>query len=698
MRGVRTLAVAAAAIAAACAWTTTATAAPATPLTAEALWKLSRVGDPSLAPDGRTAVFSVTTFDVTTDKPSADLWLADVTAAGPSAPKRLTTDPASESEATFSPDGKTIAFVAKRAGDSAAQIYLLPVSGGEARRLTDVPTGASRIQWMPDGSGVAFVTAIWADLADWDAQAKRLKEREGSKMSAKVWTKSPISAWDSYLDDRVWHVYVAPVDGSAVRAVTRTSGIAPHVRAQGGDPFDISPDGKEFAVVSNSDKTGVSSNLDVYLVPAAGGSARNVTQANLADDSDPLFAPDGKRLAFLQQRIRGFYADTSRLMILDRASGRVTGLTETFDRSVGGLAWRSDGQALYGAFADGETRRVFRFDVRGGAPTPLTKASDFGGLETTGSTLIGLRQSFDAPSELVRIDTRSGAVTQLTALNAPVLGATARGKVESVTYKGANGADIQMWVIYPPGFDPAKKYPLMLLLHGGPHSGITDAWTYRWNAHVFAGWGYVVAWHNFHGSSGFGQAFTDSITANWMDKPYEDTIKAADWFAAKPWIDKDRMVAAGASYGGYLANVLLGKPHPFKALVSHAGVFNHYTQLASDAWVNESRYPEYWEQGARAEFERTSPHLYVANFKTPTLVIHGQTDLRVPVNNSIEMFQTLQKLGVPSKLVYFPDENHWISKPQNSIFWYGQVRDWVTTYAPPGPRDAGASGVAAAGK
>lgn len=674
-----------------------AAAAPAAaPLSAETLWKMSRVGEPSLSPDGRSAVFGVTTFDVATDKSSVDLWLAD--ASGGGEPRRLTTDPASESEATFSPDGKTIAFVAKRAGDTAAQIYLLPVGGGEARRLTEVPTGASRIQWMPDGSGVAFVTAIWADLADWDAQAKRLKEREGSKMSAKVWTKSPISAWDSYLDDRVWHVYVAPIDGGAVRAVTRESGVAPHVRAQGGDPFDISPDGKEFAVVVNSDKTGVATNLDVYLVPAAGGAARNLTPANLADDSDPLYAPDGKRLAFLQQRIRGFYADTSRLMILDRASGRVTGLSETFDRSVGGLVWRSDGQALYGAFADGETRRVFRFDVRGGAPTALTKSSDFGGLDTAGSTLIGLRQSFDAPSEVVRIDTRSGAVTQLTKFNAPVLETAARGKVESVTYEGADGADIQMWVIYPPGFDPSKKYPLMLLLHGGPHNGITDAWTYRWNAHVFAGWGYVVAWHNFHGSSGFGQAFTDSITANWMDKPYEDTIKAADWFAAKPWIDRDRMVAAGASYGGYLANVLLGKPHPFKALVSHAGVFNHYTQLASDAWANESRYPEYWEPNARAEFERTSPHLYAANFKTPTLIIHGQTDLRVPVNNSIEMFQTLQKLGVPSKLVYFPDENHWISKPQNSIFWYGQVRDWVTTYAPPGPRDAGGAGVAATGK
>ena len=689
MRGLRMWAAAASAAALAIG----AQAAPA-PLTAEAIWKMSRVGEPSLSPDGRTAVFAVTTYDLATDKPSADLWAVDV-AGG--APRRLTTDPASESDPNYSPDGKTIAFVAKRAGDSAAQIYLLPVGGGEARRLTEVPTGVSRIQWMPDGSGIAFVTSIWADLADWDAQAKRLKEREASKVSAKVWSKSPISSFDTYLDDRVAHIYIAPVGGGAPKAVTRGSGIVPHARGQGGDPFDIAPDGKEFAVVANSDTSGVRSNLDVYLVPAAGGAARNVTAANGADDTEPLYSPDGKRLAFQQQRIRGFNGDTARLMMLDRASGRVAGLTENFDRSVSGLVWRDDGQALFATINDRETRRVFRIDVRGGAPVPLTQASDFNGLDAAGSTLVGTRQSFSAPAELVRIDARSGAVTPLTAFNAPILDASALGKVESVTYKGANDADIQMWVIYPPGFDPSKKYPLMLLLHGGPHSGITDSWTYRWNAQVFAGWGYVVAWHNFHGSSGFGQKFTDSITANWLDLPYEDTIKAADWFAAKPWIDRERMVAAGASYGGYLANVLLGKPHPFKALVSHAGVFNHYTQLASDAWANEARYPEYWEPGARAEFERTSPHLYVDKFATPTLITHGQTDLRVPVNNSIEMFQTMQKLGVPSKLIYFPDENHWILKPQNSIFWYGAVRDWIETYAPPGPRAPAAPAVAASG-
>jgi dipeptidyl aminopeptidase/acylaminoacyl peptidase len=284
----------------------------------------------------------------------------------------------------------------------------------------------------------------------------------------------------------------------------------------------------------------------------------------------------------------------------------------------------------------------------------------------------------------VRIDPQSGRASELTTGNDAALAGFTKGKVESVTYKGANDADIQMWVIYPPGFDPTKKYPVFLLLHGGPHNGITDAWTWRWNAHVFANWGYVVAWHNFHGSSGFGQDFTDSINPDQLTLPYTDTIKAADWFKAQPWVDADRMVAGGGSYGGYLASVLLGREHPFKALVAHAAVFNSFTQIGSDGGGQKARHYEFWEDPAA--FAARSPHTAAANFKTPTLVIHGQLDYRVPVNHGIELFNILQKRGVDSRLVYYPDENHWILKPQNSIHWYGEVRTWVERYAPPGPR------------
>ena len=274
--------------------------------------------------------------------------------------------------------------------------------------------------------------------------------------------------------------------------------------------------------------------------------------------------------------------------------------------------------------------------------------------------------------------------TKLFTANDTALAGFDFGKVESVTYKGANNADIQMWVVYPPGFDPTKKYPTFLLLHGGPHNAITDAWTFRWNAHVFAGWGYVVAWHNFHGSSGFGQAFTDSINPDWASLPYQDTIKAAEWLKAQPWADPDRMVAGGASYGGYLASVLLGRDHPFKALIAHAAVYNSFTQVASDGGAQVARHYEYWEDPAA--FAARSPHTHADKFKTPTLVIHGQLDYRVPVTHGIELFNILQRRGVPSRLVYYPDENHWILKAQNSIHWYGEVRAWVERWAPPGAR------------
>ncbi len=253
-----------------------------------------------------------------------------------------------------------------------------------------------------------------------------------------------------------------------------------------------------------------------------------------------------------------------------------------------------------------------------------------------------------------------------------------------MTYRGAGGDDIQMWVVYPPGFDPARKYPLYLLLHGGPHNGVADAWTFRWNAQVFAGWGYVVAWHNFHGSSGFGQAFTDSINPDHITKPYQDTIAAADWFAAKPWIDRDRLTAGGGSYGGFLAATLNGKPHPFKALVAHAAVYSEYAQYGADYGAGKRRFFEAWERPE--EFARYSPNTYAANFSTPTLVVVGELDQRVPLNNGIEYFNTLQNRGVESRLIYFPDENHWVLKRQNSIYWYKEVRDWLEHYAPAGAR------------
>jgi dipeptidyl aminopeptidase/acylaminoacyl peptidase len=651
-------------------------------LTAEKMWALKRLGDPAITPDGVTAVVPLTTYDIKENKGLTDLWLIPV--AGGAA-RQLTADKASDTQPTVSPDGKWIAFVSKRGDDSETQIYVIAVDGGEARRLTNVPTGAMAPKWFPDNSRVAFVSEVWPDLVRWEDQGARKKERADSKMTARVWTKAPISYFDHFLDDREPHLFSIAIDGGEPAAITRTSGYHLSKQEYDASSYDISPDGLEVAFSAEMDPSGVDSNFDLILLETCGCKPpRDITPANKADDDSPRYSPDGRRVAFTQKRVQRFYADRARLMIFERATGKTVGVTENWDRSVDGLLWERDSRTLLGAIDDAGTRRVYRFWLDGRVPAAVTKAASFGSLALSGNgkALVGIRQSFTEPPTLVAIVPRTGSATKLSTFNDVALAGIDQGKVESVVYKGAKDVDIQMWVIYPPGFDATKKYPAMMLLHGGPHNGITDAVQWRWNAEVFASWGYVVTWHNFHGSSGFGPEFTDSINPDRITLPYEDTIKAADWLIAKPFIDRERMVAAGGSYGGFLAATLLGREHPFKTLVAHAAVYNSFTQIGADYGAEIERFFNFWEKPA--EFAQYSPHTSAGNFKTPTLVIHNQNDLRVPLNHGVELFNTLQKRGVPSKLVYFPDENHWVLKPQNSLFWYQTVRDWVATYAKPG--------------
>ncbi|MEZ5500854.1 MAG: S9 family peptidase [Steroidobacteraceae bacterium] len=650
------------------------------PMSAERMWELLRLGDADLSSDGRHAVVAVTRYDIAGNKGLADLWLFDV-ASGES--RQLTSDPANDSAPVFSPDGRQIAFLSKRGDDEESQIYLIAVDGGEARRLTQLPSGAGALRWFPDGQRLAFITPVWPNLPRWEDQAKRRKALADSKMTARVWERAPISYWDHFLDEREPHLFSIAVATGEITAITRETGRHLSRQEATRHSYDISPDGLEIAFASDIDTSGIDSNYDIFVVPACGCKpARDITADNTADDDAPLYSPDGKQLAFLQQRIKGFYADRSRLMIHDRASGANRELSPGWDRSAGGLAWRSDSRALYGTIDDAAHQAVYRFDLASGAAHRVTQRDSYSNLALGARrTAIALRQSFTEPPTLVSLNLQSGEARPLSHFNDAALAATDFGKVDSVTYSGARGEPIQMWVIYPPGFDAAKRYPVYMLLHGGPHNAITDATQFRWNAQVFASWGYIVTWHNFHGSSGFGQAFADSINPDRITLPYEDTIKAAEWLAAQPYVDASRMVAGGGSYGGFLAATLLGRKHPFKALIAHAAVYNSFTQIAADYGAGKDRFFESWERPE--EFARYSPHSAAANFATPTLVIHGQQDARVPVNHGIELFNTLQKRGVPSKLVYFPDENHWVLKPQNSLFWYQTVRDWLAKYAPP---------------
>ena len=650
--------------------------------TADAMWQLKRLGAPAISPDGRFAVVPVTTNNIDKNKGETDLWLVPTK---PGKARQLTSDAANDSSPAWSPDGELIAFVSKRGEDKQPQVYVISVSGGEARRVTNVPTGVMAPKWFPDSRRVAFLTQVWTDLKTWPEMEQRLKDREAPKMTAQVWDKAPVSYWDHYLDHRETHVYSVAFDGGDPTPLTLGSGLRLDVTEPDANSYDIAPDGTEIAVAADVDRTGVDESFDIFVLPIGGGAPRNLTSNNAANDVAPLYSPDGKLLAFRRQTIKDFYADRVRLLIYERRADQVRNLTEDWDRSVDGLVWSPDSSEIFGSIDDAGARRVYRFAAGGGQPRPVTREHSVSALALGGSgpVIVGLRESLAEPPTLVSIIARTGAATKLSDFNDAALAKLTQGRFESVTYKGANDEPVQMWIVYPPDFTPTRKWPLYLLLHGGPHSAAIDGYQWRWNAQVFANWGYVTAWHNFHGSSGFGQAYTDSITKEWADLPYQDTIKAAEWFTAQPWIDAERMGAGGGSFGGYLASLLLGKPHPFKTLVAHAAVYDSFTQYASDGGASKKRHGEFWDDIER--FNRNSPHLNAANFKTPTLVIHGQLDRRVPVTHGIELFNTLQNRGVPSKLVYFPDENHWVLKPQNSLFWYETTRQWLAQYVKPGP-------------
>ncbi|MGI8783132.1 MAG: prolyl oligopeptidase family serine peptidase [Acidobacteriota bacterium] len=646
--------------------------------TVHELLKLKRVSDPQPSPDGKTVAFVVTVIDEAANTRNSDVWLVS-TEGGNS--RQLTHGKGSDDTPRWSPYGKSLAFVSDREGSS--QIWTVSPSGGEAKKLTAFPTGAAGIVWSPDGKNLAFTSDIYSDCDDAPCIEKREKAKSESKIRARVIDGLLFRHWNTWKDGLRSHIWIVPASGGTARDVTPGDFDAPPFSLGGPPAYAFSPDSSELAFERNTDKVeATSTNSDLFVVSVAGGQPRRVT-SNTAADGGPLYSPDGRYIAYRAQRRAGFESDRWQLMLYDRQSQQHRSLTASLDRAIDGYAWARDSRSLFVVYEDqGKTTTAQVLVAEGSSRRLLGGATD-GDLSVTsdGRTLIFTRQSLTHPVEIYRASSDGTAVAAITHINDAFLEPFHLRAGEEISWQGAGAARIHGWIVKPPDFDPARKYPLLFLIHGGPQGVWGDAFTFRWNAQVFASRGYVIAMANPRGSTGFGQKFVDEISGDWGGKVYEDLMNGVDMLEKLPYVDADRIGAAGGSYGGYMVNWILGHTNRFKALVSHAGVFN----LTSMYGVTEELWFTEWEfEGTPwtnpKMYDRWSPHNHVRTFKTPTLVIHGELDFRVPVAEGFQLFTALQRMGVPSRLLYFPDEGHWVNKPQNSVLWYTTFLDWMDKY------------------
>lgn len=655
----------------------------AEPFSVNDLLSVRRVGEPDISPDGQWVAFTIREPSIEQNKTIPHIWI--VPADGSAEPRQLTHHDKGESSPKWSPDGKTIAFLSSRGGSQ--QIWLLPfASGGEARQLTSLSTEADNPLWSPDGQSIAFTSDVWPDLADDAAQKKRADEKESSGVKAQIIDHLLYRHWTEFREGKRIHIFITPAATNAPRDLTPGDFDSP-VWSIGGAAglFDFSPDGKELAFTRGPRREIEAWSTDAALctVSASGGEVKDLTVDNKGWDGAPKYSPGGKYIAYRSQAREGYEADKMQLVLLDRASGQKRIIAKNFDRSIEEIAWSADEKEIYFTVEDQGSVVLYSVAVQTEAmPKKLSSEAHFSNLVRAGNTIVGTIDSLRRAPEIAAF--RDGHWRAITRINEALFNSRAIPATESIRFPGALNTQIQAWLIKPPGFDTAKKYPLLLAIHGGPQSAWNDAWSFRWNLMTYAAHGYVVLAPNPHGSTGFGQGFTEQISGDWGGAVFEDVMKAADWAVAQPYIDADRMAAAGASFGGYMINWIMGHTDRFKTLVCHAGVFNISSKYGA---TEELWFPEWEFKGPPWKnpelYQKFSPHQFAAHFKTPTLVTHGALDYRVPIDQGLQLFTALKRQDIPSRLLYYPDEGHWILKLKNSRLYYETVMEWLDRYLKP---------------
>ena len=662
---------------------------------------LDRHSSPVLSADGRKLVFAKRVMDAKRETASTGLWIEDLMARDAAPPVRLTPAGWNVNSPAFSPEGRTVYFLSAKGGTQ--QLYAQPVAGGVPRQVTAFALDVGSFQLSPDGTRVAFSADTFAECAsDLACTKKRLDATAAKKSSGVVYDQLFVRHWDSWNDGRRSRLFVAPLpQGAKAKAVTSATALAARLDGDvpsrpfgGADDYAWAPDGRSIVASVRVAGKGEpwSTNFDLYRLDAAGtGAPVNLTASNPAWDAGPVFSADGATLYYRAMKRPGFEADRFAIMAMDVASGRAREIAPRWDRSPSQMAVAPDGASLYVAAQDMGAYPLFRIDVASGAVTELIGDGTVSAFAVAGPTLALARNTLDSGDVIHAAALDGSGLRAITPAAGEMLKDVQFGASEQFSFRGAGGDTVHGYVVKPWNYREGQTYPVAFLIHGGPQGSFGNGWSYRWNPQTYAGQGYAVVMIDFHGSTGYGQAFTDAISGDWGGKPLEDLQKG--WAAAQSkyaFLDGDRACALGASYGGYMINWLAGNwfdrrgNAPFKCLVNHDGVFD----TRSMGYVTEELWFTEWENGGTPyevpkNYEKFNPVNHVSKWRVPMLVVQGEKDYRVPVDQGLSTFTALQRKGIESKLLYFPDENHWVLKPQNSILWHDTVNAWLKQHIGP---------------